>query len=163
MIAFLHMGARRNFRRGERAPKRPPSRPKRPSPPKKNKIVLAPFSEGSEACSPEKMLTVVLPILHFRCISAGAYLGFHFGGKVQSNFRKWGYMHGAKRHAASGFATRLLRGFAVRGMLPRIILKKWCNFVRFGVYFDATLSEKNCKNVHFLYKLYRYCITAYYI
>ena len=53
------MGARRNFRRGERAPKRPPSRQKRPPP--KKKIVLAPFLGGSEACSPEKKLTVVLP------------------------------------------------------------------------------------------------------
>ena len=50
------MGARRNFR----APKRPPSRRKRPPPPKK-KIVLAPFLGGSEACSPEKKLTVVFP------------------------------------------------------------------------------------------------------
>ena len=35
---------------------------KGPPPQKKNKkVVLAPFSEGPEACSPEKMLTVVLP------------------------------------------------------------------------------------------------------
>ena len=44
------MGARRNFRRGERAPKRPRSRRKGPPPPKTKKKVLAPFSEGSEAC-----------------------------------------------------------------------------------------------------------------
>ena len=38
-----------------------------------------------------------------------AYLGFHFGGGGIQNFsEKWGYMHGAKRHAA-------------RGMLPREI------------------------------------------
>ena len=45
---------------------------------------------------------------------AVAYLGFHFGG-VQNFSGKWGYlMHGAKRHAARGKATRLLGG-----MLPR--------------------------------------------
>ena len=36
-INMTIMGARRNFRRGERAPKRPPSRRKRP-PPKKKKL-----------------------------------------------------------------------------------------------------------------------------
>ena len=41
--------------------------------------------------------------------------------------------------------------------------KKWCNLVRFGVYFAAILSKKISKNVHFLYKNYRYCITAHYI
>ena len=55
------MGARRNFRRGGRALKRPPSRRKRP-PPKKNEIeMLSPFLGGLEACSPEKILTMVLP------------------------------------------------------------------------------------------------------
>ena len=54
-----------------------------------------------------------------------------------------------------------LRG--VRDMLPRKFFKKWCNLVCFEVYFAAILSEKNCKKVHFLYKSYRYCITAHYI
>ena len=34
-----------------------------------------------------------------------------FRWKVQSNFRKWGYMQGAKCHAARDKATRLLGGF----------------------------------------------------
>ena len=34
---------------------------KAPPPKKKNEIVLSPFLGGSEACSPEKILTMVLP------------------------------------------------------------------------------------------------------
>ena len=52
------MGARRNFRRGERALKRPPSRQKRPP----TKICASVVLGGSEACSPEKILIMVLPI-----------------------------------------------------------------------------------------------------
>ena len=63
---------------------------------------------------------------------------------------KWGYLHGAKRHAARGEATRLLGGFG--GMLPRENLKKWCNLVRFREYFAKILSKNNLKNSHFLYK-----------
>ena len=70
-------------------------------------------------------------------------------------------MHGAKRHAGRGKATRLLGGFG--GMFPRENFKKWCNLVRFGVYFAAILSKKICKNVYFVYKSYRYCITGHYI
>ena len=44
----------------------------------------------------------------------------------------------------------LLGGFG--GMPPREIFLKWCNFVRFGVYFDQILYLKNFKNYHFLYK-----------
>ena len=44
----------------------------------------------------------------------------------------------------------LLGGFG--GMLPRENFLKWCNLVRFGVYFDQILSLKNFKNYHFLYK-----------
>ena len=55
------------------------------------------------------------------------------------------------------------RGVRRSGHAPPKLKKKCCNFVRFGVYFAAILSEKNCKNVHFLYKSYRYCITAHYI
>ena len=52
-------------------------------------------------------------------------------------------MHGAKRHAGRGKATRLIEGFG--GMLPREKFKKWCNLVRFGVYFAAILSKKFAK------------------
>ena len=45
---------------GSEPQKCPPQDEKAP-PPKKKKIVLAPFLGGSEACSPEKKLTVVLP------------------------------------------------------------------------------------------------------
>ena len=53
---------------------------------------------------------------------------------------KWGYVHGAKRHAARGKATRLLGAFG--GMLPRENLKKWCNLVRFREYFAKIFVKK---------------------
>ena len=40
-------------------------------------------------------------------------------------------------------ARRLLGGFG--SMLPRENFKKWCNLVRFGVYFAAILSKKFAK------------------
>ena len=79
-----------------------------------------------------------------------AYLGFHFGGGFKIFREKWGYLHGAKRHAARGEPTRLLGGFG--GMLPREIFLKWCNLVRFRECFAKILSKNNLKNGHFLYK-----------
>ena len=49
----------------------------------------------------------------------------------------------------------LLGGFG--GMLPRENFLKWCNLVRFGVYFDQILSLKNFKNYHFLYQKFKNC------
>ena len=69
-----------------------------------------------------------------------AYLGFHFGGGFKIFLEKWGYLHGAKRHAARGEATRLLGGFG--GMLPQENFKKLCNLVRFREYFAKILSKK---------------------
>ena len=66
-----------------------------------------------------------------------AYLGFHFGGGFKIFLEKWGYLHGASRHAARGEVTCLLGGFG--GMLPREIFLKWCNLVRFGEYFAQIL------------------------
>ena len=79
------------FAGGGASPKKAPLKMKKAPPQKKSKIVLSPFLGGSEACSPEKILTMVL-LRHFRCISAGAYLGFHFGGGggCQINFGKCG-------------------------------------------------------------------------
>ena len=53
----------------------------------------------------------------------------------------------------------LLGGFG--GMPPREIFLKWCNLVRFGVYFDQILSLKNFKNYHFLYKEFKNCNFLY--
>ena len=51
-----------------------------------------------------------------------------FQGGFKNFLEKWGYLHGAKRHAARGKATRLLGGFG--GMLPREIFflngAIWC-------------------------------------
>ena len=80
-----------------------------------------------------------------------AYLGFHFGGGFKIFLEKWGYLDGAKRHAAGGEATRLLWGFG--GMLPRENFKKWCNLVRFREYFATILSKNNLKKVIFYIKI----------
>ena len=53
----------------------------------------------------------------------------------------------------------LLGGFG--GMYPREKFLKWCNLVRFGVYFDQILSLKNFKNYHFLYKKFENCNFLY--
>ena len=73
-----------------------------------------------------------------------------FRGGFNIFLKKWGYLHGAKRHAARGKATRLLGGFG--GMPPRENFLKWCNLVRFREYFAKILSKNNLKNSHFLYK-----------
>ena len=147
------MGARRNFRRGERAPKRPPSRQKRPPP---KKYCASTVLRGLGGMLSREKINSGAPY-YIRCISAWAYLGFHFGARVQSNFRKWGYMHGAKRHAGRGKATRLLGGFG--GMLPRENFKKWCVLE----YILLQFCQKNLQKCYFVYKSYRYCITGHYI
>ena len=60
-----------------------------------------------------------------------AYLGFHFGGGFNIFLENWEYlMHGAKRHAARGKATRLLVGFGGMPPPPRKFLK----MVQFGAF-----------------------------
>ena len=73
------------------------------------------------------------------------------GGGFKIFLEKWGYLHGAKRHAARGEATRLLGGFG--GMLPQENFKKWFNLVRFREYFAKILSKNNLKNSHFYIKI----------
>ena len=58
-----------------------------------------------------------------------------------------------------GKPCALLGGFG--GMPSRENLLKWCNLVRFGVYFDQILSLKNFKNYHFLYKKIKNCNFLY--
>ena len=53
----------------------------------------------------------------------------------------------------------LLGGFG--GMPPRENFFKWCNLVRFGVYFDQILSLNFFKNYHFLYKKFKNCNFLY--
>ena len=77
------------------------------------------------------------------------------GGGPRIFFSRFGNLHVAKRHAAMRFA----RG--VRGHAPRENFLKWCNLVRFGVYFDQILSLKNFKNYHFLYKKFKNCNFLY--
>ena len=52
------------------------------------------------------------------------------------------------------FACREAMRFAsgVRGHAPQENCFKWCNLVRFGVYFNPILSLKFVTNYYFLYK-----------
>ena len=52
-----------------------------------------------------------------------------------------------------------LGGFG--GMPPRENYLKWCNLVRFDVYFDQILSLKNFKNYHFYIKILKIAIFYY--
>ena len=73
---------------------------------------------------------------------------FRWGFKIF--LEKWGHLHGAKRHAASGKATRLLGGFG--GMLPEKFFKNgaiWCVLESILL---KILSKNNLKNSHFLFK-----------
>ena len=58
-------------------------------------------------------------VYHWMCVSLDSGVSrILFRGGFKIFLEKWGYlMHGAKRHAARGEATRLLGGFG--GMLPR--------------------------------------------
>ena len=81
---------------------------------------------------------MVTPYNHITVYSGVSRISFRGGFKII--LEKWGNLHGAKRHAARGEATRLLGGFG--GMLPRENFKKWCNLVRFREYFAKILSKK---------------------
>ena len=66
---------------------------------------------------------------NFSILSSGvSRISFRGGFKIF--LKKWGYLHGAKRHAARGEATHLLGVFgAIGGMLPEKIFKNgaiWC-------------------------------------
>ena len=65
------------------------------------------------------------------------------GGGPKFFFFRFGNLHVAKPCA-------LLGGFG--GMPLQENFLKWCNLVRFGVYFDHILSLKNFKNFHFYIK-----------
>ena len=88
-------------------------------------------------------------MLHF----AGASPGFGRGGGKNFFFR-FENLHVAKQHAAHGEAMHFVRRVRGHGP-PQEIFLKWCNFVRFGVYFDQILYLKNIKNYHFLYKNFK--------
>ena len=75
---------------------------------------------------------------------AGASPGFGRGGGQEFFFQIWKF--------ACREAMRFARGFG--GMPPREKILKWCNLVRFGVYFDQILSLKNFNNSYFLYNFF---------
>ena len=87
-----------------------------------------------------------LKILHVIWVS-GASPGVGRGGGQEYFFSIW------------KFACCFARG--VRGHAPPNFFLKWCNLVRFGVYFDQILSLKNFKNYHFLYKTFNNCNFKY--
>ena len=76
----------------------------------------------------------------------GASPGFGRGGGPRIFFQIWK-------------PCALLGGFG--GMPPRENFFKWCNLVRFGVYFDQILSLNFFKNYHFLYKKFKNCNFLY--
>ena len=118
------MGVRRNFCRGGASAKKAPLKIKEAPLPKKNNsnrfeanCAITVF-RGLGGTLPRENFNNGAPYDIFRCISAEAYLGFHFrGGGVKLILESGVYLQGAKRHAALGKATRLLRG--IGGMLPR--------------------------------------------
>ena len=61
---------------------------------------------------------------------------------------------GGKNIFFSDLEICMLGGFG--GMPPPENFLKWCNLMRFGVYFDQILSLKNFKNYHFLYKYFKF-------
>ena len=61
--------------------------------------------------------------------------------------------------ATHGRAMRFVTG--VREHAPREFFLKWCNLVRFDVYFDQILSLKIFQNYHFLYKHFQNCNFLY--
>ena len=72
-----------------------------------------------------------------------------FRGGFKIFLEKWGYLHGAKRYAARGEATRLL---GVSGACSPEKILRMVHLVRFRDYFAKILLKNNLKNSHFLYK-----------
>ena len=87
------------------------------------------------------------------CINQGRPQDLAGGG--QEFFFRFQNLHVAKRHAAHGESMRFARG--VRGHAPPQFFFKWCNLMRFGVYFDQILSLQTLKITIFLYKNLKNC------
>ena len=92
--------------------------------------------------------------------NSGASPGLGRGGPRNFYFQIWKFAcRKATCCAWQSHACALLGGFG--GMPPRENFLKWCNLVRFDVYFDHILSLKNFKNYHFLYKKFKNCNFLY--
>ena len=87
--------------------------------------------------------------------TAGASPGFGRGGGQEFFFSDLGSCMSRSDMLRMTKPCALLGGFG--GMPPRNFFLKWCNLVRFGVYFDQILSLTNFKNYHFLYKNFKNC------
>ena len=74
-----------------------------------------------------QLSTVLLRFFLAILTSGVSRISFRGGFKIF--LEKWGYLHGAKRHAARGEATRLLGG--VRGHAPP---RKFLKMVQFGAF-----------------------------
>ena len=72
-----------------------------------------------------------------------------------------GRLQDLARGGGQEFFSDLEICMSLRGHAPPRNFFKWCNLVRFGVYFDQILSLKNFKNYHFLYKNFKNCIFLY--
>ena len=81
---------------------------------------------------------------------------YNFSGVSRISFRG-----GSKYFCKVVFAWRshaFARG--VRGHAPP---RKFLKMVQFGGFWRIFCKKNNCKNIHFLYKNNRYCITAHII
>ena len=93
------------------------------------------------------MIAIKYLVVHSLMTSGVSRISFR---GLKTFLEKWGYLHGVKRQAARGEATRLLGGFV--GMLPRENFKNvaiWCVLENILLKF----CKKNCKNIHFYIKI----------
>ena len=87
--------------------------------------------------------------------NAGASPGFDRGGGQEIFFSDMEICMSRSDMLRMAKPCALLGGFG--GIDPREKFLKWCNLVRFGVYFGHILSLKIFKNYHFLYKKFKNC------
>ena len=88
-----------------------------------------------------------LRLVSLLTIWAGASPGFGRGGGPRIFFSDLGICMSRSDMLRMAKPCALLGGFG--GMLPRENFLKWCNLVRFGVYFDQILSLKNIQKLPF--------------
>ena len=96
---------------------------------------------------------------HLHTTIAGASPGFGRGGGQELFFSDLEICMSRSHMLRMAKPCTLLGGFG--GMLPAKKFLKWCNLVRFGVYFDQIFYLKNFKNYHFLYKNFKNCNFLY--
>ena len=90
---------------------------------------------------------IVISLISNECLISGASPRIWQGGWPRIFFSDLEICMSRSDMLRMAKPCALLGGFG--GVHPREIFLKWCNLVRFGVYFDHILSLKNFKNYHF--------------